>query len=82
MNSKLIAIAVIAFFVGYWIAPEVTVVEVDNETKWCFYAEYGDIDNFEATQSPAKSFISIKGSEYRVFAPCETFDWYEKAKGH
>jgi len=65
---------------GLLLAPDAKEVFIDNETKWCFYQEVQDMKDYEATQRPHSSFIVPKGSRYHVFAPCETFDWYEAAK--
>lgn len=88
MNNKhtakgilVLLVLAVGYFLGSVFGSEDVFIEVDNETKWCFYADYEDAGDYDVTQRPQTSFISIKGSKYRVFAHCETFDWYAKAKG-
>lgn len=74
--TKNIIIAILVAVIGFTMSRETEVVMVEVTTKWCFYAEYEDIGSFNAVQSPQRSFISIKGSKYQVFVPCEHI-WVE-----
>lgn len=75
--TKNIIIIVLLIIISYLARVEPEVIMVEVETKWCFYAEYSNLDNFKATKSPQMSFVNIKGSEYQVFVPCDRNLWAE-----
>lgn len=87
MNNKLTAKGVVAigfilvgFILGRVSVSEPEPVMVDIESKYCFYAEYESIDNFDATQRPQSVFISFFNGKVRVYADCDSIYFYDREK--
>lgn len=73
----IIIVLVIGILIGRWSDPH-DLIKVESDERWCFYAEYGDMQGFQADVSHSKQFISFKGSRVQTFVPCDTI--YENKK--
>lgn len=68
----LVGVTIGAYLHTYTREP-IEVVELE-QTLWCFYAEYNNIDNFHSTNSFNNTFIAFRNNKVMVYVPCYDLD--------